>query len=52
MFIYAKVGHSKFIEMHGDTSDFYQTALVFYTRDQLNIAIYRTVYLDTDMCKR
>jgi hypothetical protein len=23
MFIFEKVGHSKFVEMHGDTSDFY-----------------------------
>ena len=26
MFIYVKVSHSKFIEMHGDTSDFYRSA--------------------------
>jgi hypothetical protein len=52
MFIYAKVGHSKFVEMHGDTSDFYRSALVhlFYTRHQVNITIYQTVYLHTDMC--
>jgi len=23
MFIFEKVGHSKFVEMHGDTSDFF-----------------------------
>jgi hypothetical protein len=28
MFIYAKVGHSKFIEMHRDASDFYRSTLV------------------------
>jgi hypothetical protein len=54
MFIYAKVGHSKFVEMHGDASDFYRSALVFYTPHWVNITIYRTVYLHTDkyMCKR
>ena len=54
MFIYAKVGHSNFIEMHGDASEFYRSALVFYTRHRVNITIYRTVYLHTDkcMCKR
>ena len=26
MFIFEKVGHSKFVEMHGDTSDFFQSA--------------------------
>ena len=53
-FIYAKVGHSKFIEMHEDASDFYRSALVFYTRHRVNITIYQTVYLHTDkcMCKR
>ena len=25
MFIFEKVGHSKFVEMHGDTSDFFQS---------------------------
>ena len=50
MFIYAKVGHSKFVEMHGDASDFYRSALVFYTQHQVNITIYRTFYLHTDMC--
>jgi hypothetical protein len=41
--IYAKVGHSKFVEMHGEASDFYRSA--FYTRHRVNITIYRTVYL-------
>jgi len=31
MFIFAKVGHSKFVEMHGDASDLYLSTLVFYT---------------------
>jgi hypothetical protein len=31
MFIYAKVDHSKFVEMHEDASEFYLTALVFST---------------------
>ena len=26
MFIFEKVGHSKFVEMHGETSDFCRTA--------------------------
>ena len=26
MFIFEKVGHSKFVEMHGDTSDFFRSA--------------------------
>ena len=51
MFIYAKVGHSKFIELHRDASDFYPSALVFYTRHQVNIQNYQTVYLHTNMCK-
>ena len=53
MFIYAKVGNSKFVEMHVDASDIYPSALVYYTRhrpDWVNITIYRTVYLHTDMC--
>ena len=36
--------------MHVDTSDIYPSALVFYTRHRVNITIYRTVYLHTDMC--
>ena len=36
--------------MHIDTSDIYPSALVFYTRHQVNISIYGTVYLHTDMC--
>ena len=38
------------VEMHGDASDFYRSALVFYTRHRVNITIYRTVYLHTDKC--
>ena len=26
MFIFEKVGHSKFVEMHGDTSDYFRSA--------------------------
>jgi hypothetical protein len=51
MFIYAKIGNSKFVEMHGTLPDIYQSALVFYTRHRVNIMIYRTVYLHPDMCK-
>jgi hypothetical protein len=38
--------------MHVDASesDIYSSALVFYTRHRVNITIYRTVYLHTDMC--
>ena len=36
--------------MHVDTSDIYPSALVFYTQQRVNITIYRTVYLHTDMC--
>jgi hypothetical protein len=43
--IYSKVGHSKFVEMHVDASDFYRSTLVIYTRQQDNITIYRTVNL-------
>jgi hypothetical protein len=50
MFIYAKVGHSKFVEMHGNASDFYRSTLVFYTEHRVNITIYLTVYLHVDMC--
>jgi hypothetical protein len=39
------IGHSKFVEMHGDALDFYQSALVFYTEHQVNITI--NVYIDT-----
>jgi hypothetical protein len=42
--------NSKFVEMHIDASDIYPSALVFYTRHRVNITIYRTVYLHTDMC--
>ena len=44
MFIFEKVGHSKFVEMHGDTSDFFQFASnpigMFYLKLR---SIYRTV---------
>ena len=31
MFIYAKIGNSKFVEMHRTLPDIYPSALVFYT---------------------
>jgi len=49
MFIYAKIGNSKFVEMHGTLPDIYPSTLVFYTRHRVNITIYRTVYLQTLM---
>jgi hypothetical protein len=52
MFIYAKIGNSKFVEMHGTLPNIYPSALVFYTRHRVNITIYRTIYLPPDMCKR
>jgi hypothetical protein len=42
--------NAKFVEMHVDASDIYPSASVFYTRHRVNITIYRTVYLHTDMC--
>jgi len=51
MFIYAKIGNSKFIEMHGRLPDIYPSTLIFYTQHQVNITIYRTVNLHPDMCK-
>ena len=52
MFIYVKVGHSKFVEMHGNASDFYWSTLVFYTWHRVNISIYLSNCIHTDMCKR
>jgi hypothetical protein len=45
--------NSKFVEMHIDVSDIYPSTLLFYNRHRvnINITIYRTVYLHTDMCK-
>ena len=51
MFIYAKIGNSKFVEMHRTHPNVYPSALVFYTRHRVNITIYQTVYLHPDMCK-
>ena len=31
MFIFEKVGHSKFVEMHGDTSDFFKLRSIYRT---------------------
>ena len=48
MLIFEKVGHSKFVEMHGDTSDFFRSAsksdryFFFYKFYKLR-SIYRTV---------
>jgi hypothetical protein len=39
MYIYTNIGNSKFVEMHGDASDIYPPALVFYTLHQVNIYI-------------
>jgi hypothetical protein len=33
MFIFEKVGHSKFVEMHGNTSDFFQSARIAVFRE-------------------
>jgi hypothetical protein len=49
MFIYVKIGNSKFIEMHRRIPDIYPSTLVFYTRHRVNITIYRTVYLHPDI---
>ena len=43
MFIYVKIGNSKFIEMHRRLPDIYPSTLVFYTRHRVNIMIYGTV---------
>ena len=50
MFIFTKVAHSKFAEMHGDTSDFYQSASKSdqYFVFKIAIYLYRTVYMPTD----
>ena len=47
--MYAKIGNSKFVEMHGTLPDIYPSALVFYTRHRVNNTIFRTVYLQTLM---
>jgi hypothetical protein len=49
MFIYTNIGNSKFVEMHGDASDIYPPAMVFYTRHRVKITIYGTVYLHPDI---
>ena len=51
MFKYAKVGHSKFVEMHGDASEFYLSALVFYARHRVN-DVSNCLCSYADMCKR
>ena len=48
MFIYVKIGNSKFVEMHGVASDIYPSALVFYTRHRANITdIELFIYIQT-----
>ena len=41
MLIYTNIGISKFVQMHGDVSDIYLPALVFYTQHRVNITIYK-----------
>jgi hypothetical protein len=48
MFIYAKVGHSIFVEMHGDTSEFYRSASKSDWYFLFKIAIYLYNYLHAD----
>ena len=51
MFIYAKVGHSKFVEMHGDASDFYRSTLVFILDTGLILrSIELFIYIQTNVC--
>ena len=45
MFIYAKVGHLKFVWNAWERFRYYRTGLVFYTWHQVNITIYQTIYL-------
>ena len=57
MFIHAKVGHSKFVEMHENASDFYRSAsksdwYFIYTRHPFKIVIYLSNCLHADTCKR
>jgi hypothetical protein len=52
MFIYAKIGNSKFVEMHGMLLDIHPAALIFYTRHRVNITISPTVYLHTRFCSQ
>ena len=49
MFIYiCEDCNSKFVEMHVDASDIYPSALVFYTRQWVNITIYPAMTAFTD----
>ena len=43
IFIYAKVGNSKFVEMHGTLSGIYPSSLVFYTQHRVNITVILTL---------
>jgi len=50
MFIFAKIGHSKFVGMHGDYSDFYPSTLGFYTQHRVNIILWSIdlfIYIQT-----
>jgi hypothetical protein len=39
MFIFEKVGHSKFVEMYGDTSDFFGSASIEFNKHGVDIFI-------------
>jgi len=45
MFIFVKIGHSKFVGMHRDALDFYPSTLGFYTRHRVNIMIDRCLFI-------
>jgi hypothetical protein len=47
MFVYAKVGQSKYVEMHRDTSEIYLSALVFYTLHRILRSIELFIYIQT-----
>jgi hypothetical protein len=59
MFIFAKVGHSKFVEMHGDASDFYRPHWYFILDTELILRsiknclfIYRRVNINAYAIKK
>ena len=48
MFIFAKVGYSKFVEMHGDASDFYRPHWYFILDIELILrSIELFIYIQT-----
>jgi predicted RNA-binding protein with PUA-like domain len=49
MFIFANVGHSKFVEMQGDTSDFYRSACHKLKQVKAVIIICQTSYQSATM---